>query len=229
VVVFIEDRRFARRLRGAATLPFHPSSVNILVCKYRWQRCARPRQRGAGVIDYDVGQSFIAPQVIDPASRPRKLDGRRRHDGEPLVGHTFFRSQMPETPDNPPQFFQDPSPRTRSTERGDLAIYRVSRRGADGAPIAIAVECAEGGGYAPRNATSLRKLAKEVDLASELDSVAAVAETVLESLKAMRPGGVEIEFGIELGGEMGIPLVTRGEAKANFKITLKWEKTTPEK
>ena len=39
----------------------------------------------------------------------------------------------------------------------------------------------------------------------------------------VKPGEVEIEFGIELGGEMGIPLVTRGEAKANFKVTLKWK------
>jgi len=127
----------------------------------------------------------------------------------------------------PPQFFQGESNDQSSTKslRTDRAIYKLPRKDKNGNPIIIAVECIEGGGNVPRNATSFRKLAHEieVDLEAEFESVAAVAESVLKSLKALRPGEVEIEFGVELGGEMGIPLVTKGEAKANFKVTLKWK------
>ena len=74
----------------------------------------------------------------------------------------------------------------------------------------------------PRNATSFLEPFKDLDIKEEFNAVAAVAESILDSLKALRPGGVEIEFGVELGGGLGIPLVTHGEAKANFKVTLKW-------
>jgi hypothetical protein len=101
----------------------------------------------------------------------------------------------------------------------DRALYKVATQ--DGALI-VAVECVEGGGNVPKNASSLRDVAARLDLESELKVVAAVAEAVLDRLRALQPGAVEIEFGVELGGEMGIPLVTKGEAKANFKVTLKW-------
>jgi len=114
----------------------------------------------------------------------------------------------------PPQFFRGETAGRASTRspRTDRAIYRLPRKDKKGNPITIAVECVEGGGNVPRNATSFRKLAKdlEVDMDAELESVAAVAESVLDSIKALRPGEVEIEFGVELGGEMGIPLVTKG-------------------
>lgn len=128
---------------------------------------------------------------------------------------------------SPTQFYQSKTTARSSAKspRTDLAIYQLSRKDKDGKPITIAVECIKGGGNVPRNATSFRNLAHklEVDLEAEFESVTAVAESVLNSLKSMRPGEVEIEFGVELGGEMGIPLVTKGEAKANFKITLKWK------
>jgi PHP family Zn ribbon phosphoesterase len=127
----------------------------------------------------------------------------------------------------PPQFFRGEIADGKSAKppRTDRAIYQLPRRDKNGLPITIAVECVDGGGNVPRNATSFRKLAREihVDLQAEFESVAAVAESVLDSLKALRPGEVEIEFGVELGGELGIPLVTKGEAKANFKVTLRWK------
>jgi Trypsin-co-occurring domain 1 len=127
----------------------------------------------------------------------------------------------------PPQFFKGETADrpTAKTPRTDLAIYRLSRNDQSGVPMTIAVECVKGGGNVPRNATSFRKLSREVqrDLEAEFQSVVAVADSVLNSLKSLRPGEVEIEFGVELGGELGIPLVTRAEAKANFKVTLKWK------
>jgi Trypsin-co-occurring domain 1 len=128
----------------------------------------------------------------------------------------------------PPQFFHGGGPEKGSarSDNSDRAIYRLAKSDKNGKPLTIAVECVEGGGNLPRNATSFRKLSREIqaDLESEFESVAAVAESVLACLKALQPGGVEIEFGVELGGELGIPLVTKGEAKANFKVTLKWGK-----
>jgi hypothetical protein len=127
----------------------------------------------------------------------------------------------------PPQFFQGGTGRepSKKSQRTNVAIYTLSRKDKNGNPITIAVECIEGGGNVPRNATSWRKYTHEIkiDLEEELESVAALADTVLNSLKALRPGEVEIEFGVELGGEMGIPLVSKGEAKANFKVTMKWK------
>lgn len=74
------------------------------------------------------------------------------------------------------------------------------------------------------NATNFREFAREIktDLQKELESMVAVAEAVLDSLKRLRPNKAEVEFGVELGGEMVIPLVSKGEASANFKIRLKW-------
>ena len=110
-------------------------------------------------------------------------------------------------------------------DRSNRAIYRLGVD-QDGKPIEIAVEVVEGGGNIPRNATSLRSVSKDLtaNLENELKAVERIARTALDALTSLRPGEVEIEFGIELGGELGIPLVTKGEAKANFKITLKWKK-----
>jgi hypothetical protein len=124
---------------------------------------------------------------------------------------------------SPDQFFHESeNPRVPHSEGTNRAVYRIPSKTKAGKPLSIAVECVEGGGNVPRDATSFRRIARELDFQDEFKAVAAVAESVLNSLKALRPGAVEIEFGVELGGEMGIPLVTKGEAKANFKVTLKW-------
>lgn len=122
--------------------------------------------------------------------------------------------------EQPPQFFHEPVPPVNATHR---AVYSVQNRNAEGEPYKVVVECVEGGGNVPQKAASFMGLEKEFDLKEEFASVVAVAESVLSSLKALRPGEVEVEFGIELGGKMGIPLITQGEAKSNFKIKLKWK------
>jgi hypothetical protein len=50
-----------------------------------------------------------------------------------------------------------------------------------------------------------------------------MANIALDKLKALRPGEVKIEFGVELGGGFQIPVVVKGEGKANFKVTLTWK------
>lgn len=80
------------------------------------------------------------------------------------------------------------------------------------------------GGNVPRNASvaSIQKAA--VALQESLEPISAVADAVFQTLRKATPGKVEIQFGIELGGKTGLPLVVSGEAKANFQVTLTWEK-----
>jgi Trypsin-co-occurring domain 1 len=80
-----------------------------------------------------------------------------------------------------------------------------------------------GPGNVPRNASKpvLAKAAAAME--EELKPLAALAETIRDALIAVNnPEKIEVEFGVELGGSLGVPLVTAGSAKANFKITLTW-------
>lgn len=124
---------------------------------------------------------------------------------------------------NPPQYFADQNPESNQPHvpRVDHAIYQI--QSGDGKPVTIAIACIEGGGNVPRSATSFLDVADKLDLDKEFASVSAVASAMLEKMKALQPGEVEIEFGVEVGGSMGIPLITSGQAKANFKIKLKWK------
>ena len=56
-----------------------------------------------------------------------------------------------------------------------------------------------------------------------LASISSLSQAVIGALKSAKPQEVAVSFGVELGGELGIPLVTKGSAKANFNITLKWK------
>lgn len=40
---------------------------------------------------------------------------------------------------------------------------------------------------------------------------------------ASKPAECSIEFGINVGGEAGIPFVTKGTVGANFKVTITWK------
>jgi hypothetical protein len=42
--------------------------------------------------------------------------------------------------------------------------------------------------------------------------------------KIPKPEKVAVEFGIKLGGEAGVPLLTKASGEANFKITVEWRK-----
>ena len=129
--------------------------------------------------------------------------------------------------DDIPQFLNvaAPSDTSHGALRPNLALYQLPQLDKDGQPLVIAVEVADGGGNTPRNASSLRQLVgkQSADLQRELQAIAAVAQSAISSLESLRPGELAIEFGVELGGALGVPLVTRGEAKANFKVTLKWK------
>ena len=46
--------------------------------------------------------------------------------------------------------------------------------------------------------------------------------TKLSALE-QKPKECVIEFGVNAGGEAGVPFVTKGTIGANFKVSLKWE------
>jgi hypothetical protein len=37
-----------------------------------------------------------------------------------------------------------------------------------------------------------------------------------------RPDSFSMEFGIDVGGEAGVPFITKGTIEANFKVTIGW-------
>ncbi len=50
-----------------------------------------------------------------------------------------------------------------------------------------------------------------------------VLDTVQKSMTDLRtPSKVTMEFGLQAGGESGIPFVTKGSAQANVKVTIEW-------
>jgi NTP-dependent ternary system trypsin peptidase co-occuring protein len=119
----------------------------------------------------------------------------------------------------------------------DATVYTLKRQGAS-EPILFLVESSGEG--APRRAASIQQLGLSQiesadtqqkgqlasvarDLQQDLEVVAAVASTMLEILKKIRPSELALEFGVELGGKFGIPLLTEGSAKANLKVQLKWQ------
>ncbi|MFA5354262.1 MAG: CU044_2847 family protein [Thermodesulfovibrionales bacterium] len=57
-------------------------------------------------------------------------------------------------------------------------------------------------------------------------TVGGYAQLLLETLKASTdipaPEKVSLEFGLQLGGETGIPFIAKGTAQANVKVSLEW-------
>lgn len=101
-------------------------------------------------------------------------------------------------------------------------VYKISSTRRGRKKELILVESSAPGNV-PRNASKamLEKAAGAME--QELKPLAMVAQTVRDALVAANnPGKIEVEFGVELGGSMGVPLVTAGSAKANFKVTLTW-------
>ena len=51
-----------------------------------------------------------------------------------------------------------------------------------------------------------------------------VLDTVQKSMADLRsPSKVTMEFGLQAGGETGVPFVTKGTAQANVKVTIEWD------
>ena len=80
------------------------------------------------------------------------------------------------------------------------------------------------GGATAGVAEPARVLAKLEDAA---DTIADTCRTLFGRMLAKfddgRPDELGLEFGVTLGGEAGIPFVTKGTAEATFKVTATWK------
>lgn len=80
-------------------------------------------------------------------------------------------------------------------------------------------------GGAGAGLTSPQKLLASLDQVS--DTISTICNTMFEKMsagfRAGRPNEITIEFGVTLGGEAGVPLVTKGKAEATFKVAAKWQ------
>lgn len=59
-------------------------------------------------------------------------------------------------------------------------------------------------------------------------TVRSYAETVLTAVRTgveglPAPEKVTVEFGLQVGGEAGVPFVTKGTTQANVKVSLSWD------
>ncbi|MCT7966111.1 hypothetical protein NG799_07175 [Laspinema sp. D1] len=50
-----------------------------------------------------------------------------------------------------------------------------------------------------------------------------VLDAVKQGMSHPAPSKVTLEFGLQAGGETGVPFVTKGSAQANVKVTIEWE------
>ena len=61
-----------------------------------------------------------------------------------------------------------------------------------------------------------------------ISTVRGYSQMVISSVKdglndVLTPTKVTMEFGLQAGGETGIPFVTKGTAQANVKVTIEWD------
>ncbi|GEK01010.1 CU044_2847 family protein [Streptomyces sp. ATE26] len=98
----------------------------------------------------------------------------------------------------------------------------------DGGEIAFAVEAGaelpagEGPVKAGKVGDAVRRMPQT--LQSALDPVRQMTRTVVDQLREVGPEEVEIEFGLNLSGQVGV-IVNKGEATAHLKIRMLWRKT----
>jgi Trypsin-co-occurring domain 1 len=63
-------------------------------------------------------------------------------------------------------------------------------------------------------------------LQSMTDAIGSVCKAVQQSLgtlpKVGRPAEVSVEFGVKIGGEGGLPFITKVTGEANFTVSAKW-------
>ena len=62
------------------------------------------------------------------------------------------------------------------------------------------------------------------------DAIEAIAVSVVESFRKIKPHKAGVEFGLEIAVESGqlTTLLVKGSGKANLKITLEWSQRLPD-
>lgn len=44
-----------------------------------------------------------------------------------------------------------------------------------------------------------------------------------EAIEGVKPKSISLDIGLQFGGEIGVPYVTKGSAEANLKVSIIWE------
>jgi|SRR3569833_1922612 len=88
----------------------------------------------------------------------------------------------------------------------------------------IQIGFTEGGAATPQSSAENFVQASKEQLNSIAHFIQETGGTFVEKIShlASKPSECSLEFGIAVGGEAGIPFVTKGTAEANFKVSVKW-------
>lgn len=60
-------------------------------------------------------------------------------------------------------------------------------------------------------------------MASTIRGYSSIVLNAVKEANLMSPESVTLEFGLQLGGEAGVPFITKGTAQANVKVTVNWK------
>jgi hypothetical protein len=107
---------------------------------------------------------------------------------------------------------------------------------ADGVPFLVetdeTVELPAGAGKLSRGALQgvppgMDAVASVGDLGRQFSEVQNLITTccnsLYESLSRLHAESVAVEFGVKLGGEAGVPMLTKASGEANFKVVVEWK------
>src|SRR5215204_7750484 len=101
-----------------------------------------------------------------------------------------------------------------------------------GEPIMVEVEDAELAGGATRRGLSSSSVVERAQTSFEdaLEKAQPMASGLVSKLRSITdsPDEVQVEFGLSLSANAGAILVAGASAGANYKVTVKWTKTSEE-
>ncbi|HET9978551.1 MAG TPA: CU044_2847 family protein [Burkholderiaceae bacterium] len=90
-------------------------------------------------------------------------------------------------------------------------------------------------GYAPPAPPDLAGVPEGMDAVADVGAlarqfadvqslIATCCNSLYESLSQLpHPEKVAVEFGVKLGGEAGVPMLTKASGEANFKVHVEWK------
>lgn len=74
----------------------------------------------------------------------------------------------------------------------------------------------------PEDIKERTKIFKEMITSTVSGYSEMLLDTVRQGMKDFRPDKVTLEFGLQIGGEAGVPIITKGTAQANVKVSVEW-------
>ena len=83
-----------------------------------------------------------------------------------------------------------------------------------------------GGALSPQSAADGVVVATPERLQGISQAIRDTSEALTATLEKLvrRPDELEIEFGVSIGGEAGVPFVSTGKVDANFTVTVRWSR-----